>query len=466
MLRIFAALLLGLVFTLPVQSDNQSYGPIAENETLWVVAEKLLPDNGITVQQMMLAIYRKNTHAFAANNINSLMKGAYLIVPDAAEARELGRVSASKEAQRQYQRWKAGKYSTNRNRALLPEGFTPPATRETAGSGLPETEPDAVKAAAVPDADTAVPAVPAVVAARPATASGQETTLETVKRLRTEVATLKDELAATKAENERLLSELTILRSVQAEARVQQAPVDEEIAKQVRLLESELNELKSILGAKDNHIKTLQANLKSASEAIKSQHADNMRLYNLLKQVSPSSLPTEAAPDEVVQPQLTLAAVEPSPALSDPDSQTGTPVQAPENPAHAAGAVWADQVSPQAGSDRVAAKPEQSQPIRLSQIVPATSASSGDGIMSSTVQLSMASVSPLAWGVALLSFLFVVYTALKAFLQHRAMVRLDLETAWEQQKQRQEALKSRAQQDIVQAKPDLVGPHQDPDFNF
>ncbi|MCB1639700.1 MAG: hypothetical protein KDI15_12730, partial [Thiothrix sp.] len=88
------------------------------------------------------------------------------------------------------------------------------------------------------------------------------------------------------------------------------------------------------------------------------------------------------------------------------------------------------------------------------------------------VQLSMASVSPLAWGVALLSFLFVVYTALKAFMQHRAMVRLDLEAEWEQQKQRQEALKSRAQQDIVHAKngqpinSDPVGPRKEPDFNF
>ena len=39
-----------------------SYGPIRRNDTLWSIAERLRPDNGISRHQMMRAVQRKNPH--------------------------------------------------------------------------------------------------------------------------------------------------------------------------------------------------------------------------------------------------------------------------------------------------------------------------------------------------------------------------------------------------------------------
>ncbi|MEZ5476679.1 MAG: hypothetical protein R3E95_04050 [Thiolinea sp.] len=63
----------------------------------------------------------------------------------------------------------------------------------------------------------------------------------------------------------------------------------------------------------------MQTSLKSASEAIKSQHADNMRLYNKLKELSPDSLPAQQT-TAARQPQLELAAVSTRRVSTDTDS--------------------------------------------------------------------------------------------------------------------------------------------------
>src|SRR5690606_29544398 len=53
-----------------------SYGPVQRSETLWAIAERYRP-SGVTMNQMMLAIFEANPEAFAGN-MNVLQAGATL----------------------------------------------------------------------------------------------------------------------------------------------------------------------------------------------------------------------------------------------------------------------------------------------------------------------------------------------------------------------------------------------------
>lgn len=61
-----------------------SYGPIKTGQSLWEVAEEIRPDNSISIEQLIYAIYNLNPDAFQSGNMNLLKKGAYLTIPDSA----------------------------------------------------------------------------------------------------------------------------------------------------------------------------------------------------------------------------------------------------------------------------------------------------------------------------------------------------------------------------------------------
>ena len=60
---------------------SRFYGPTRGSETLWSIASKLRPDNSVSVQQTLLAIYRLNPQAFENQNIHSLLPASNLRVP-------------------------------------------------------------------------------------------------------------------------------------------------------------------------------------------------------------------------------------------------------------------------------------------------------------------------------------------------------------------------------------------------
>ncbi|MCD8547946.1 MAG: hypothetical protein LRY38_05845 [Aeromonadaceae bacterium] len=63
-----------------------TYGPVRSNDTLWSIAQRHLPGPGVSLQQTLMAIYRKNPQAFANGRLNSIYKGAILQLPSLAEA--------------------------------------------------------------------------------------------------------------------------------------------------------------------------------------------------------------------------------------------------------------------------------------------------------------------------------------------------------------------------------------------
>ena len=91
----------------PPAPAADSYGPIRRSQTLWDVAKRARPDEGVTMEQMMMALQRANPKAFMGNNINRLMAGVTLKIPERSEIVSMSPREAKAETDRQNAEWKA-----------------------------------------------------------------------------------------------------------------------------------------------------------------------------------------------------------------------------------------------------------------------------------------------------------------------------------------------------------------------
>jgi len=81
-----------------------SYGPVQASETLWSIASRLRPD-GVTVNQMMVALYEANPNAFDGN-MNVLLRGATLTIPDRNAITALSADQATAIVRRAEESWR------------------------------------------------------------------------------------------------------------------------------------------------------------------------------------------------------------------------------------------------------------------------------------------------------------------------------------------------------------------------
>ncbi len=106
---------------------------VQPGETLWAVAARMRPDNRLTMNQTMLAIYEANRDAFGGN-INMLRAGASLRIPSADEVFQINRGDAQSEVQRQHSAWDGGSGYTVPEPAAQPSlTLVPPDAEPTAG---------------------------------------------------------------------------------------------------------------------------------------------------------------------------------------------------------------------------------------------------------------------------------------------------------------------------------------------
>ena len=87
------------------ESAADTYGPVKRGDTLNKIASGLKSD-GISLEQMLVALYRENKAAFINNNMNQLKTGQILRVPSAADAGKISKGEAQKEIQVQVADWK------------------------------------------------------------------------------------------------------------------------------------------------------------------------------------------------------------------------------------------------------------------------------------------------------------------------------------------------------------------------
>ncbi len=96
---------------LPIETVSQLtpknlnfYGPVNNNEGLWDIAEKLrlnvhssrtlTADSEVTIPQIAVALFDENPKAFIKQNINGLLIGSTLIIPDRQQIQKLNKTDA------------------------------------------------------------------------------------------------------------------------------------------------------------------------------------------------------------------------------------------------------------------------------------------------------------------------------------------------------------------------------------
>ncbi|MCX7069343.1 MAG: hypothetical protein NTW85_16875, partial [Methylococcales bacterium] len=91
-----------------VSSKSSSYGPIHKKETLWSIGVKFSKERGVSVEQMLMAIYEANPDAFSRNNVFGLMSGAILQIPERGAEAKLSSEEATAAYALQKKAWRNG----------------------------------------------------------------------------------------------------------------------------------------------------------------------------------------------------------------------------------------------------------------------------------------------------------------------------------------------------------------------
>ncbi|MCD9030942.1 ferrous iron transporter B [Luteimonas sp. Y-2-2-4F] len=202
------------------------YGPVQAGDTLSQIAQRIAPDDDVTVNQMMLALLRSNPEAFIGGNVNLVREGAVLRIPTRDETVRLGARQATAEIAAQVARWRE-----------LSQPAPQPAAIPLEGAA------DAAPAAAAPAATAARDARLEIV---PPTAGGaqQAGTRSGIAAggegdmLRQELQQTQETLAARDAEVEELKARLDELERLQRQQQELIALKDSELAAAQQRLET------------------------------------------------------------------------------------------------------------------------------------------------------------------------------------------------------------------------------------
>ena len=81
------------------------YGPTKRNDSLWKVAKKVNRHNDVSIEQMMMALYKANPTVFYKNNVNALKEGKTLKIPEKSEIIKLSKEQAHTQFNRQMAIW-------------------------------------------------------------------------------------------------------------------------------------------------------------------------------------------------------------------------------------------------------------------------------------------------------------------------------------------------------------------------
>ncbi len=169
---------------------------VKENDTLWSMASRMRPDESVSVEQMMLALVRKNPEAFIQENINGVKRGYILRVPDQQEALQINRQQALAQA---------------REHAALWREYSRAASSATPASAM-EAKPAATDSSSAADAASGqLSIVGASEEAGSEHAGSAQAPGSEMERLQQELAYAREQLESERIEKETLRSRLSDL---------------------------------------------------------------------------------------------------------------------------------------------------------------------------------------------------------------------------------------------------------------
>ncbi len=259
----------------PILADG-AYGPIAPNETLWEISERLKPA-GVTVHQMMMAIYDANPKAFVRSNINLLKRGDMLQIPDSGTVQRIDQREAVAQFQQQTADWRQSVADT----AVSASAAQNPATGSAAQS------------------------------APQASSGGHLKIAGTDQSADTEAA--KGAVGAADNPGTDQLKQRVMVLEEQAESARQEAS---DLRAQLDELQSQLEANRRLLTLRDEELAKLQAamteNAQSASDA-STEPAEQ------------APVATTAVEEQTPQPTETVSSVSPEPPKPEPPTEVTPP---------------------------------------------------------------------------------------------------------------------------------------------
>src|SRR5262249_54065469 len=90
----------------PAAAGSDTHGPIQKGETLHKIAEQVKPSS-VSMEQMLVALFRENKGAFIKDNMNLMKSGQILKVPTADEVTQIAQADANKEYRTHVNDWKS-----------------------------------------------------------------------------------------------------------------------------------------------------------------------------------------------------------------------------------------------------------------------------------------------------------------------------------------------------------------------
>ena len=138
----------------PSGNGEQEYGPVAPNESLRSIAVKVgVMSEGLSPEQVMMALFEANPAAFFDNNINNLKAGHVLRIPDESKIAEISKTEAGRMARDHYAKWienrrtKAAtsteKVGSKTGLAAMSDGAAPATVQGDSSAQLRLLSPDA-----------------------------------------------------------------------------------------------------------------------------------------------------------------------------------------------------------------------------------------------------------------------------------------------------------------------------------
>jgi len=240
---------------------------VAANDTLWEIANQARPE-GVSVNQMMVAMLRANPDAFYQNNINNLKRGVILRMPTQEELEAVESQAANSEVSEQYALWR--EYRAQVAGAAIPQEAVP-AVEETAEAVTEEAE--------VVEAEQ--PAAELQILAPESAAETGETVMaggEDVASLQNDLALARESLESARQENQ-------------------------DLASRVEQLEQMLQKQERLMNLKDEQLSDLQQQVEGAAapveEVVATTQPPVMEAEQVVEPVTETPMAEVASPEEV-----------------------------------------------------------------------------------------------------------------------------------------------------------------------
>jgi len=173
---------------------------VQKGDTAWKIAEKLRTDNSVSIEQMMMALLRRNPEAFIKDNINGVKRGYILRMPNQQDVQSLSNQTALLQVKEQYALWRE---------------YTQARIAKRTGNKIDRDGSSDTKTAADQDAGQGRLTIASAAEKEGSMGmtSGSQNPEAELKQLRKDLAATTEELESGKLENSELKDRLTSLQT-------------------------------------------------------------------------------------------------------------------------------------------------------------------------------------------------------------------------------------------------------------